>query len=125
VEIEAIIGPVALAGPVENRPQAPGQLKHHYAPRKPLRLVDSVLKIPARADVGWLAFGPGVVKDFDFTGVKNNLSPRGEMREAAANLFRAMRALDDDPRVSEIYAMPLPAWGLGLAINERLDRAAG
>ena len=46
------------------------------------------------------------------------------LREAAANFFRAMRALDDDPHVATLYALPLPAHGLGLAINERLGRAA-
>ena len=56
-EIEAIIGSVQHATPVDERPQAPGQLKHHYAPRKPLRVVSSANEIPSRADVGWLAFG--------------------------------------------------------------------
>ena len=59
-----------------------------------------------------------------FAGVVENLSPAGDLREAAANFFRALRALDDDPRVQILYAMPLPAHGLGLAINERLERAA-
>jgi L-threonylcarbamoyladenylate synthase len=60
-----------------------------------------------------------------FLGVVENLSPTGDLREAAANFFRALRALDDDLRVGAIYAVPLPKLGLGLAINERLERAAG
>jgi len=120
-EIEAVIGPVGHATPVDERPQAPGQLKHHYAPRKPLRLVRGISEIPARSDVGWLSFGP---KTEMFLGVSEVLSTKGDVREAAANFFRAMRKLDDDPRVTAIYAIPLPEHGLGLAINERLERAA-
>jgi L-threonylcarbamoyladenylate synthase len=120
-EIEALIGPVQHATPVDEKPQAPGQLKHHYAPRKPLRIVTSLDEIPARSDVGWLAFGK---TSAFFLGVLEDLSPTGNLREAAANFFRALRALDDHPRVSAIYAMPLPAHGLGLAMNERLERAA-
>ena len=48
----------------------------------------------------------------------------GDLREAAANFFRALRLLDDDPRVDTIYAQRVPPHGLGLAINERLERAA-
>jgi hypothetical protein len=60
-----------------------------------------------------------------FLGVVENLSPAGDLREAAANFFRALRALDDDPRVDALYAMAASrARGLGLAINERLERAA-
>jgi len=123
-EIEAVIGPVRHAAPVEDRPQSPGQLKHHYAPRKPLRLTRDVTAIPSRADVGLLVFAnPEWTRDFP--GVIENVSPNGDLREAAANFFRAMRKLDDDPRVTELYAMSFPAEGLGLAINERLERASG
>jgi L-threonylcarbamoyladenylate synthase len=118
-EIEKITGPVRHGGPVEERPLAPGQLKHHYAPRKPLTLVASAGEIPSQADVGCLAYGFAIG---DFPGVQEYLG--NEMREAAANFFRALRKLDDDPRVSEIYAVRLPGHGLGLAINERLERAA-
>jgi L-threonylcarbamoyladenylate synthase len=120
-EIEALIGPVERATPVDERPLGPGQLKHHYAPRKPLRIVREGGEIPAVAGTGWLAFGPAPVI---FPGVIENLSPSADLREAATNLFRAMRSLDDDPRVERIYAVPLPRTGLGLAINERLERAA-
>jgi L-threonylcarbamoyladenylate synthase len=122
-EIEAIVGPVEHATPVDDRPQAPGQLKHHYAPRKPLRFVSDIVKIPSQADIGWLAFGK--LSTFDsFPGVVENLSLAGDLPEAAANFFRALRALDENERVATLYAVPLPARGLGLAINERLERAA-
>jgi L-threonylcarbamoyladenylate synthase len=122
-EIEAMVGPVRYATPVDDRPQAPGQLRHHYAPRKPLRLVADAGDIPPQADIGWLAFGTEN-RAVPFLGVMENLSPSGDLREAAANFFRALRALDDDPRVGTLYAVPLPKLGLGLAINERLERAA-
>jgi L-threonylcarbamoyladenylate synthase len=121
-EIEGVVGSVRLAEPVEDRPEAPGQLKHHYAPRKPLRLVNNVTEIPSQAGVGWLAFGPSAPASFG--GVMENLSPSGDLREAAVNFFRAMRALDDNSRVEVLYAAPLPKRGLGLAINERLERAS-
>jgi len=122
-EIEALIGAVRHATPVDEKPQAPGQLKHHYAPRKPLRLIVSAEEIPSRVDIGWLAFGKQNNSAF-FLGVMEDLSPAANLREAAVNFFRALRALDDHPRVRAIYAVPLPAHGLGLAINERLERAA-
>jgi L-threonylcarbamoyladenylate synthase len=122
-EIEAVTGPVQRATPVEERPLAPGQLKHHYAPRKPLRLVGNAGEIPSRPDAGRLVFGTPNAP-VPFLGVVENLSPAGDLREAAANFFRALRSLDDDPRVETIYATALPARGLGVAINERLERAS-
>ncbi|MCE0484321.1 MAG: threonylcarbamoyl-AMP synthase [Methylacidiphilales bacterium] len=120
-EIESITGPVERAQPVDARPQSPGQLKHHYAPRKPLHLVNEPGEIPVRPDSAWLAFGP--VSD-SFPGIVANLSPSSDLREAAAHFFRMMRSLDDDPRTQAIYAQLLPNCDLGRAINERLDRAS-
>ena len=122
-ELEALTGPIERAMPVDERPLAPGQLRHHYAPHKPLRLVRDAGEIPSQADIGWLAFGAHPSSG-SFPGRVENLSPAGDLREAAANLFRAMRALDDDPRVGTLFALPLPAHGLGMAINERLERAS-
>ena len=122
-ELEALVGPVERARPVDEKPAAPGQLKHHYAPRKPLRLVTDAAKIPGEPGIGALVFG-AVPVVASFIGVEENLSPRGDLREAAANFFRALRRLDDDPRVTQLYAARLPGQGLGLAINERLERAA-
>ena len=121
-ELEAIVGPISRATPVDERPQAPGQLKHHYAPRKPLQLVSSPAEIPAQNDVGLLLFGrPSWAESRP--GITVQLSATGDLREAAANFFRALRTLDDDPRVTHLVALPLPRHGLGLAINERLERA--
>jgi L-threonylcarbamoyladenylate synthase len=121
-EIERAAGmPVARATPVDETPVAPGQLKHHYAPRKSLKLLDSGDAVPFKSGAGLLAFGALTEKGFS---AMENLSPSGDLREAAANFFRALRALDDNPLVEAIYAAPVPHHGLGLAINERLERAA-
>ena len=122
-EIEEITGPIERATPVDNHPLAPGQLKHHYAPRKPLKLVNTIEEIPARSDVGWLAFGSQIAAA-SFPGTVESMSYVGDIREAATNFFRALRKLDDHPQVNVLYAVSLPAKGLGLAINERLERAA-
>jgi L-threonylcarbamoyladenylate synthase len=122
-EIERVAGPVKRANVAQgNQPLAPGQLAHHYAPRKPLRLLAGGMEPPPLGNAGWLAFGAA---GLDSVRVVENLSPVGDLREAAANFFRALRSLDDDPRVRIIYAMSLPTKGLGLAINERLERASG
>jgi len=96
------------AGP--DGPTAPGQLRSHYAPRAALRLN---VTTPAPGEM-LLGFGP-VTADL-------NLSPGGDLTEAAANLFHALRELDG--RASRIAVSPIPATGVGLAINDRLERAA-
>lgn len=114
--IEAEIGPLAPAAGDPARPQAPGQLESHYAPRLPLRL-------GARAvapDEALLAFGPDVPRGALET---LNLSPSGDLVEAAANLFRHLHALDASG-ARAIAAMAVPERGLGRAINDRLARAA-
>jgi L-threonylcarbamoyladenylate synthase len=67
-----------------------------------------------------LAFGPAVPPGFAAT---LNLSPSGDLTEAAANLFAMLRALDR-PEHAAIAVMPIPDEGLGVAINDRLRRAA-
>ncbi len=111
-EIEAALG-CALAEPSEGKVQSPGQLLSHYAPRAGLRL-DAAEALPGEA---LLAFGPGAPEG------ALNLSPSGDLREAAANLFAHLRALDAR-RPWQIAVMPIPAHGLGEAIGDRLRRAA-
>ena len=72
------------------------------------------------ADEGLLAFGPTPPAGAMLT---LNLSPTGDLGEAAANLFAQLRALDR-PGIGRIAVMPIPQTGLGLAINDRLRRAA-
>lgn len=100
-----------------DRPVAPGRLASHYAPRTPLRLNASA----PRHGEAWLGFGPVGPED-DGTGVIN-LSPRGDLVEAAARLFAALRTLDASG-ADGIAVAPVPETGLGLAINDRLRRAA-
>ncbi|WP_231712400.1 L-threonylcarbamoyladenylate synthase [Vineibacter terrae] len=116
--IEAVIGALAL-GPAIGAPgalHAPGQLESHYAPSRPVRLDAE----RAGSDEGLLAFGPAVPGG---AAVTLNLSPQGDLAEAAANLFAMLRALDR-PDIARIAVMAIPDHGLGLAINDRLRRAA-
>ena len=117
----AAIGAGAGVAPVRAveggaRPVSPGQLLSHYATRAALRLNVS----EARPGEALLAFGPDIGPA---PGPVFNLSPAGHLREAAANLFAALRQLDQ-PGVTAIAVMPIPASGLGEAINDRLIRAA-
>ena len=107
-EIEAVAGKLGSAG---GGIRSPGQLESHYAPRAPLRLNAH----HAEPDEALLGFGPS-------TEATLNLSARGDLREAAANLFAMLRMLDRDVR--RIAVMPVPETGLGEAINDRLRRAA-
>ncbi len=113
--IEALIGPLegaASGGPV----RSPGLLGRHYAPRRPLRLEAQRVA----GDEALLAFGPEPLAG---ARVTLNLSPRGDLVEAAANLFAMLRRLDEAD-VRAIAVMPIPREGLGEAINDRLRRAA-
>lgn len=97
-------------------PLSPGQLASHYAPRARV-VLNAVRPQPGAA---LLAFGPAVL---EHDAAMINLSPKGDLIEAAANLFAAMRALDATGAAT-IAVMPIPAHGLGEAINDRLQRAA-
>jgi L-threonylcarbamoyladenylate synthase len=112
--IEALIGP--LDDPEQGLVAAPGMLASHYAPMRPVRL-DVVNLGP---DEALLAFGTDVP-----TGARRvlNLSPRGDLAEAAANLYAYLRDLDGAD-IAAIAVMPIPEHGLGLALNDRLRRAA-
>ncbi len=105
-----------LGRPVRSHPNsdainAPGQLKSHYAPQARLRLN---AEAPAEGE-GFLAFGPHLSGGI-------NLSPTGDLVEAASKLFAMLRALD--ARYKQIAVAPIPDTGLGEAINDRLQRAA-
>ncbi len=105
------LAPPARAG----RPNAPGQLDSHYAPAARLRLNADR---PEPGEV-WIGFGPAMAAD------TLNLSPAGDLVEAAANLFHYLRAADDRAGPGgRIAAAPVPETGLGRAINDRLRRAA-
>jgi L-threonylcarbamoyladenylate synthase len=115
-------GQVVLATAVE-RPEAPGQLPSHYAPRTPLVLTEdaSSYRTLANKKSGLLAWR-SVTDAKQFTEVRQ-LSSGQDMREAATNLFRYLRELDR-LNLDLIVAEMLPEEGLGAAINDRLRRAA-
>jgi L-threonylcarbamoyladenylate synthase len=117
-EIEEAIGPVTLSEGNPDRPSAPGQLRRHYAPATKLRL-NAAMADPGEA---LLAFGPNPFAARHAAKVLN-LSDSGDLNEAAANLFAMLRTLDAGLYHS-IAVMPIPNSGLGLAINDRLARAA-
>lgn len=115
--IERVLGHALADGkvPDDAMPVAPGMLSSHYAPKARLRL-----DAPApREGEALLAFGPAPA----FSGSALNLSPCGDLIEAASNLFSHLRALDACG-VKSIAVMPIPHEGLGEAINDRLARAA-
>ena len=109
--LEAVLGPLVVGGSAE-KPNAPGQLASHYAPVAALRL--EAVAVRAR-EIG-LGFGPG---RWDL-----NLSERGDLVEAAANLFHLLREADRMAAGREIAVASIPEQGLGRAINDRLRRAA-
>ena len=109
-EIETLLGqPVALAR-AGDAIAAPGMLASHYAPNAKLRL-NATSPLPGEAYLGFAA-GPATL----------NLSPGGDLREAARNLFAMLHELDAS--AAAIAVAPIPHTGLGEAINDRLKRAA-
>jgi L-threonylcarbamoyladenylate synthase len=127
-EIEALVGKKVENNFIKsNKPKSPGQLLKHYAPKIPLRL-NAIDLEPGEA---LLAFGSD-----KFMGIKGggrasdlpsasrkNLSEEGDLTEAASNLFKMLHDLDN-PEHKGIAVMNIPDIGLGIAINDRLSRAA-
>jgi L-threonylcarbamoyladenylate synthase len=113
VHLQRIVGPLAEAD--DDAKRSPGRLALHYAPDAPVRINAKAPK-PGEA---FLAFGGGASGEGVF-----NLSPTGDLAEAAANLFSYLRAADRT-HPSAIAVAPIPQEGLGEAINDRLRRAAG
>jgi L-threonylcarbamoyladenylate synthase len=118
----------ALDGPLDDppvaafdaeTPLAPGMLESHYAPRARLRL-DAAQVNPGEA---LLAFGSRLPPGTQDAAIVLNLSPNGDLVEAATNLFSDLRTLDQAD-VATIAVMSVPQEGLGEAINDRLSRAA-
>jgi L-threonylcarbamoyladenylate synthase len=117
--IESALG-VALdeaTAPSVDGPRGPGMLSSHYAPRASVRLDAR----DVRADEAALDFAGAL----EHAGANRrlDLSAKGDLLEAAVNLFSHLRALDE-AGVAKIAAAPIPTYGLGAAINDRLRRAA-
>ena len=102
---------------MQSVPNAPGQLASHYAPDARVRL--GAMDVRRRRSVAGVRRRPAASR----MGQVINLSPTGDLTEAAANLFAALRALDASG-ADTIAVMPIPDVGLGEAINDRLRRAA-
>ncbi len=148
-EIQSLIGPVRIAAqtpgkpPLARGPQAegqalgvpgqgaqpqngpgllaPGQLENHYAPHTPLVLGGSLESLPKGKRIGWL--GLQAPADPGLFAALEVLSDHQDLREAAANLFAAIRRLDEK-NLDVIWALPVPDQGLGRAINDRLAKAS-
>ena len=127
-EIEAVLGapldesleePLNENADATQRPIAPGLLQSHYAPQAQVRLNATAIE-PGEAV---LLFGPDAPHGLEQASAQLNLSFRGDLREAAANLFAMLRRLDV-AGIRRIAVVPIPTEGLGEAINDRLARAA-
>lgn len=116
-ELENFLGEkVLLNDSSSSHPKAPGQLLKHYAPALPLRI--NVEEKDVRDDEFFIAFGK-VNRKYQL-----NLSERGDLCEAAANLFACLREAEKHTEFSGIALSPIPQNGLGLAINDRIRRAS-
>lgn len=122
-DIEAKIGKVELKINNSSNPKAPGQLKSHYAPKKPLLIgdINTLIKQFVGKKIGILCFGENNFSNNDY--VIYNLSKTKQLNEAALNLFNYLRLADEDD-IDVLLCEPLPNFGLGMAINDRLNRAS-
>ncbi|MEH6790400.1 L-threonylcarbamoyladenylate synthase [Parasphingorhabdus sp.] len=109
-QLEAVAGKAADTA-ISSKIEAPGQMASHYAPSKPVRLGADI----ARPDEYHIGFGR-VAGDM-------NLSQGADLAEAASRLFAALH-LADDSEQPKIAVAPIPATGIGIALNDRLRRAA-
>ncbi|MCF6335132.1 MAG: hypothetical protein L3J12_05285, partial [Spirochaetales bacterium] len=122
-EIRSIIGPVQIRGNNNlPNPQSPGMMTSHYSTDTPLVVYPEIpKKLEKDPHTGFILFGP---PEKDFTGPVEVLSKHHILREAAVNLYAAMRRLDSmDLRL--IATHRFPDCGLGTAINDRLGKASG
>lgn len=120
-EIENVVGKVSLRVNNSSDPRAPGQLKNHYAPNKPLYLgdLDKLLQEHKGKRIAVISYGKVTLKE-DVIGF--NLSPKEDLAEAAVNLFAFLREAGEGD-FDVILAQALPETGMGRAINDRLKRA--
>ncbi len=114
-DIEEKIAKIIKIAKQDDKISAPGMMKSHYAPSASLRLnVNN-----PNPDEAYLAFG----KTQNLPNPIKNLSPLGDLKEAAKNLFSYLNELDDG-KIKKIAVAPIPNQGLGEAINDRLKRAS-
>ena len=121
-EIEAVVGAISIKNKKEEKPDAPGMLARHYAPKTSTFLVDDVtaeVKKHSEKKIGVLVFKSSLNNE-NITEII--LSRKGSMQEAAANLYAAMHELDSK-NLDIIIAERFSEFGLGKSINDRLKRA--
>jgi len=121
--IEQVAGEIELRLNISSDPKAPGQLKNHYAPKKPLLIgeISELIKLHPKKTAAIIYYG-----EEKYNHDKNlsfNLSKTKNNNEAALNLFSCLRAADDSD-AEIVFAEYLPEEGLGKAINDRLRRAS-
>ncbi|HNX23109.1 MAG TPA: L-threonylcarbamoyladenylate synthase [Spirochaetota bacterium] len=118
-EIEEFTGETLLTEHPKDKPEVPGQLPYHYSPEKQVILLDKITHIEDRC--GYLFFRkPDISFPVEFSGI---LSEKGDLREAAANLFSNLHRLDTLD-IDRIYAERVDGSGLGIAIMDRLKKAS-
>ncbi len=113
-EISKIIGNTKYVASHGSNPRSPGMILKHYSPKLPLRI--NVVKKQGENEA---LIGFGQNKEANF-----NLSPSGDLFEAAKNLYSTLRNVDDKKRFKSIAINPIPNFGIGVAINDRLRRAS-
>lgn len=120
--LDLLLGKVEISTGITLRPQAPGQMQRHYATKTRLEIMnENCENLKSNEKSGLLALTPPVNPSF-YAAIEI-LSESGDLREAAANLFSALRRLDSKS-LDRIIARPVPEKGLGLAIMDRLRRCA-
>lgn len=123
-DIISVIGEVNIFEGNSNNPDSPGQLKIHYSPKKKLILgnIDELINSFDKNKTGILSFSK------NFENIPKNhqfiLSENKDLNEASYNLFNYLRILDNISDIDVILAEKLPDEGIGMAINDRLKRAA-
>ncbi|KUO59972.1 hypothetical protein APF79_09375 [bacterium BRH_c32] len=121
-DLKSEINNVKVDTSVKFKPDSPGQLEFHYAPDKPIFFITKdFLNKSDNKRTGGLLFSEN---KFDYPFVKEYiLSPKGDLREAAANLFSMLYKLENDPEIDIIAAEKIEEKGLGIAIMDRLKKA--
>lgn len=119
--VEEVIGVVKVQINQASNPKAPGMIAVHYAPEKPLLLVNDFDEIEDDNQTAYMLFGETMNNVAE--GRQFFLSPSGDYYEAAARLYALMRQLDNE-NFSRIVVKKLPEQSLGAAINDRLYRAS-
>lgn len=122
-DLHELVGPIELRINMSSNPKSPGQLRSHYAPKIPLLLGDvaQMLKSQTGKKVAVLVFSERQTADHIIA--QEVLSPERDIKDAARNLFSALRRLDKTD-ADVILAERFPEFGFGLAINDRLERAS-